>query len=748
MKNKVLDIRGMHCASCALRVEKAVGKLNGVKSVSVNYATEKGTVSFNSKELQLSTIKEAVEKLGYTVLNTETSNNTEEDKKYRQKEIQTLYIKFIVAIVFAIPLFYIAMTPMLNIVWLPLPSWLNPIANPLIYALVSLIMVIPIMIAGYQFYTVGFKSLFNLSPNMDSLVAIGTTAAFIYSLYNTWLVSLGNVESVHYLYYESAGVIITLILLGKLLEVVSCRRTGEAIKKLMGLTPKTAILIQNGIEKEIPLSEVKINDVLMVLPGNKIPVDGKIIVGQTSIDESMLSGESIPVDKNIGDNVYTASINTTGNIQIIAEKIGSETVLAQIIKLVEDAQSSKAPIAKLADVISGYFIPIIMTLAVLVGIAWFLGTGDFNLAITTFTTVLIIACPCALGLATPVAIMVGTGVGAESGILIKSGEALESACKTQVVVLDKTGTITKGKPVLTDILTTYNQEDSLLQIVASVEVKSEHPLAQAIVDYAKNKGLNLFEVESFQAIIGFGIEAKVNKKDVLIGNAKLMLDNNISLNNFIVDSARLANEGKTPMYISINKELAGIIAVADVIKDSSKIAIESLHKIDLKVIMLTGDNKKTAQAIAKQVGIIEVLSEVLPKDKAEKIKELQDKGYKVAHVGDGINDAPSLMQADIGIAIGSGTDVAIESADIVLMRSDLMDVVKAIELSKKTVNNIKQNLFWAFAYNIIGIPIAAGVLHLFGGPLLNPMFAALAMSLSSVSVLLNSLRLKNFTKRV
>jgi Cu+-exporting ATPase len=598
-----------------------------------------------------------------------------------------------------------------------------------------------------KFYTIGFKALFQRSPNMDSLIAIGTTAAVLYSIYNTFQIAAGHFMAVDALYFESAGVIITLILLGKSLEAVSKGRTSEAIKKLMGLAPKTAVILENGQEKEIPIDEVEIGDVILVKPGDKIPVDGTVTGGHTSIDESMLTGESMPVDKKEGDPVYAASLNTTGVIQFKAEKIGSDTALAQIIKLVEDAQGSKAPIAQMADIVSGYFVPVVCVIALLAGIGWYFGTaGDLKFALTIFISVLVIACPCALGLATPTAIMVGTGKGAENGILIKGGEALETAHKINTIVFDKTGTITEGKPKVTDVLVAGSvSKDRLLQLTASAERGSEHPLGQAIVLGAKESGLTLLDAEQFDSLTGRGIKARLEGEDILAGNRKLMDEQNISLAGMEEISDKLAEEGKTPMYVAINGELAGIVAVADVVKESSRAAIERLHKMGIEVAMITGDNKKTAAAIAKQVGIDRVLAEVLPQDKSNEVKKLQSENRKVAMVGDGINDAPALAQADIGIAIGSGTDVAMESADIVLMRSDLMDVPAAIDLSKHTIRNIKQNLFWAFGYNVIGIPIAAGVLHLlFNGPLLNPMFAAAAMSLSSVSVLTNALRLKRF----
>lgn len=740
-----IPIGGMTCASCAQRIEKVIGKLDGIDSVSVNLATEKATVAYHPQTVRLSVIKQAIEKIGYKALEVSKTDAADEDRARKQKEIKTLWTKFIVSALFSLPLLYIAMVPMITIVRLPFPGGLDPMKYPLIYALIELLLVIPVIGVGYKFYTVGFKALLQRSPNMDSLIAIGTAAAVLYSIYNTWQIAIGGFGAVQSLYFETAGVIITLILLGKSLEAVSKGRTSEAIKKLMGLAPKTAIIIQDGIEKEIPIDEVEIGDVIVVKPGSKIPVDGTVLDGHTAIDESMLTGESMPVDKKAGDSVYAASLNSNGTIRFRADKIGSDTALAQIIKLVEDAQGSKAPIAQMADIVSGYFVPIVCVIALVAGIAWYIAMRDVEFALSIFISVLVIACPCALGLATPTAIMVGTGKGAENGILIKGGEALETAHKINTIIFDKTGTITQGKPSVTDILTTAGiQADYLLQVTAAAEKGSEHPLGQSIVQDAQDKGLELPKVDSFEAIPGRGIEAKISDLGILAGNRKLMDERGISMLELEEASDRLASEGKTPMYVALDGKLAGIIAVADTVKKSSKAAIESLHKMGIEVVMITGDNQKTAAAIARQVGIDRVLAEVLPQDKSNEVKKLQNEGRKVAMVGDGINDAPALAQADIGIAIGSGTDVAMESADIVLMRSDLMDVPTAINLSKRTIRNIKQNLFWAFGYNIMGIPIAAGVLYLLGGPLLNPILAAAAMSLSSVSVLTNALRLKRF----
>ena len=748
-----LKIGGMTCASCAKAIERAVNKLDGIDSINVNVATEKATISYDASKLKLTQIRNTIEKAGFKVLEKSGTKDSsvDEDKIRKEKEMKTLFTKFLVAVGFSIPLFYIAMGPMVPSPigpW-PVPDFINPMTNSLNYALIQLVLVIPVMIAGNKFYTNGFKALINKSPNMDSLVAIGTLAAFLYSLYTTFQMATSNMvagHEHHQLYYESAGIIIALILLGKYLESRSKGKTSEAIKKLMGLQPKTAIIIKDGEEIETPIEEVEVGDIILVKPGSKIPVDGIVVEGNTSVDESMLTGESIPVEKNVGSKVTGASINKNGSIKFRAEKVGADTALAQIIKLVEDAQGKKAPIAKLADTVSGYFVPIVITIAIVTALLWFtIGGKGVEFTLTIFISVLVIACPCALGLATPTAIMVGTGKGAENGILIKGGEALELSHKIDTIIFDKTGTITEGKPQVTDIVVTNNvDKDYLLKIAASAEKGSEHPLGEAIVRFGEEKNIEFMKVEKFKAIPGHGIEVTIDNKNILLGNKKLMDDRKISLGNLSNKSDELAMQGKTPMYIVLENELGGIIAVADVVKESSKRAIEKLHSMGIKVAMVTGDNKKTANAIAKEVGIDIVLAEVLPQDKSNEVKKLQQEGKFVAMVGDGINDAPALAQADIGIAIGSGTDVAMESADIVLMRSDLMDVPTSIKLSKETIKNIKQNLFWAFAYNTVGIPVAAGVLYMFGGPLLNPMLAAAAMSLSSVSVVTNALRLKKF----
>ncbi|WP_268833036.1 heavy metal translocating P-type ATPase [Tetragenococcus halophilus] len=742
------DIEGMTCASCVQAIEKSVGKVEGVQEVAVNLATEKMNVSYDEDAINAGDIIKAVQDAGYQAA-VESDKVSSDDADKKQKQMKDLWLRFLGSAIFALPLLYIAMGPMLPFGGLPIPEFLDPVQHTVTFTIVQLALTLPVVYLGRSFYTVGFKSLFKGHPNMDSLIAIGTTAALLQGIVMTALLVMGRVE-VHHghpdLYFESAAVILTLITLGKYLEAVSKGKTSDAIKKLMGLAPKTARVIRNDKEVEISIDEVVTDDIVVVRPGDKIPVDGELVDGSSAVDESMITGESIPIEKQVGDKVVGASINKNGSFYFKATKVGKDTTLSQIIKLVEDAQGSKAPIAKLADKVSGVFVPIVIALAVLSGLAWFLlGQESWVFALTITISVLVIACPCALGLATPTAIMVGTGKGAENGVLIKSGDALEGTQKVQTIVFDKTGTITEGKPIVTDIIN-YNgyDEEAVLTLAASAETGSEHPLGEAIVESAKDRGVTLQTVKDFQSIPGHGIQVAVEGQTVLLGNKKLITENNIDTLDAQEVSDRLANEGKTPMFIAAGGQLIGIVAVADTIKENSIAAIDKLHHMGLQVAMITGDNKRTAEAIAKQVGIDRVFSEVLPEDKANEVEKLQNEGLHVAMVGDGINDAPALAQANVGVAIGSGTDVAIESADIVLMRSDLMDVPTAVELSRATIKNIKQNLFWAFAYNTIGIPIAMGILYLFGGPLLNPMFAGAAMSLSSVSVLLNALRLKGF----
>ena len=738
MRDYTFKVEGMSCSACANRVERITKKIDGVESANVNFATEKLTVRVDAEKVRYSDIKLAVDKAGFKLIKEEDQIKEVSKKK---DESKILLNRFIFSLIFTVPLLIISMGHMVG---MPLPSIIDPMKNPLNFALVQLVLTIPVMVAGYKFYKIGYKNLFKLSPNMDSLIAIGTSAAVAYGLFAIYKILNGETHYAMHLYFESAVVILTLITLGKYLEAVSKGKTSEAIKKLMGLAPKTATIIKNGKEVSIPIEEVIVGDIILVKPGEKLPVDGEIIEGSTSIDESMLTGESIPVEKNIGSTVIGASINKAGFIKYKATKVGKDTALAQIVKLVEEAQGTKAPIAKMADIIAAYFVPTVMALAIIAAVGWLIAGESTVFALTIFISVLVIACPCALGLATPTAIMVGTGKGAENGVLIKGGEALETTYKIDTIVFDKTGTITEGKPKVTDIICNGIKEEEVLVLAASAEKGSEHPLGEAIVREAEDRSLEFKSLEHFKAVPGHGIEVTIEGKDILLGNRKLMIENNINIESLHVESDRLATEGKTPMYIAINNKLSGIIAVADTVKENSKAAIEELKKMNVNVAMITGDNKKTAEAIAKSVGIDIVLAEVLPEDKANEVKKLQKQNRKVAMVGDGINDAPALVQADVGIAIGSGTDVAIESADIVLMKSDLKDVVTAIRLSKATIKNIKENLFWAFGYNVLGIPVAMGVLHIFGGPLLNPMIAAAAMSFSSVSVLLNALRLKKF----
>jgi Cu+-exporting ATPase len=683
----------------------------------------------------------------------------------RRRQIRALWTKFIVSACFALPLLYLAMAPMLPGQPLPFPAALDPMTNPLPYALSELVLALGCVAVGYRFYVVGFKALIHLSPNMDSLIALGTAAAVIFSGYNLARIVAGDAMAVESLYFESAGVIITLILLGKSLEATSKGRAGAAIQSLMNLAPRTALVLRNSAPApvEIPVSEVLPGDTVVVLPGSRIPVDGSVVSGSSAIDESMLTGESLPVEKLPGDAVFAATINTTGTLRFVATRVGRDTALAQIIRLVEEAQGSKAPIARLADRVAGVFVPVVCLLALLAAGAWYIAcnlgvvhppmhVGALEFALTIFISVLVIACPCALGLATPVAIMVGTGRGAGLGILIKSGEALERAQAVTQVVVDKTGTVTEGRPTVTDVLTINDDvgdngdgaptakesQRELLRLVAAAEQGSEHPLGRAIVEYARDRGLSLPQPSDFEALSGLGIRAVVEGVAITVGNQELT-------GGASAVAEKLAAQGKTPMFVSFNGCAAGIIAVADVIRPTSAAAVRELDALGIKTTMLTGDNAITAEAIAAEAGITRVVAGVLPERKAGVIRELQDAGGVVAMVGDGINDALALVQADVGIAIGSGTDVALESADVVLMHADLRDVASAIALSRKTMRIIRQNLFWAFGYNVVGIPIAAGLLYLFGGPLLNPMIAAAAMSLSSVSVLTNALRLRGFT---
>ena len=752
MKEK-FDVTGMTCSACSAHVEKSVKKLDGINNVNVNLLQNSMQVDFDEGKTNTEDIIKAVQNGGYNAFiksksgkkDSSTSANTNVDD-----EIKSMKTRLVVSFILLIPLLYIAMGHMLE--W-PLPEILHGEKNALIFAFTQFILVLPIMYVNRKYYTVGFKTLFRGSPNMDSLIAIGSAAAVIYGVYAIFAIGYGlghrDMELVMSfsmdLYFESAATILALITLGKYLETRSKGKTSEAITKLINLAPKTATVVRDGVESEISVEDVIVGDIIIVKPGQSIPVDGIIVEGSSSVDESSITGESIPVEKNVNDKVIGATINKAGFFKFKAVKVGSDTALAQIIQLVEDASSSKAPIAKLADKVSGIFVPIVISIAVIATAVWLILGYPFNFSLSIGIAILVISCPCALGLATPTAIMVGTGKGAENGILIKSAESLEIAHTVNTVVLDKTGTVTEGKPKVTDILSFENfDEKELIKIAASMEKTSEHPLADAIVEKANEDNISLFQTENFTATAGQGISSTINGIKYLAGNLKMMKENKIEIGDFEEQGLLLAKKGKTPLYFSDDKKLLGIIAVADVIKKTSRKAIEEFESMGINVIMLTGDNKQTAEAIKELAGIKEVISEVLPQDKEEVIRKIQSGGKKVAMIGDGINDAPALARADVGIAIGAGTDVAIESADIVLMKSDLLDAVTAIQLSKSVIKNIKENLFWAFFYNVIGIPLAAGVFYTLLNWKLNPMFAAAAMSLSSVCVVTNALRLKFF----
>ena len=745
VKRVELLIEGMSCASCSAAVERAARKLDGVSLAQVNLTTNRGSFEYDPAKVKLFEIKAAIEKSGYVPRDIEGEKTRDLEQTRRECEVRNMRIRLMIAAIFSAPVLYIAMSHMFPGLGIPIPYFMGSHDFPLVFALVQLVLTIPVILAAGHFYTRGFRTLMKGAPNMDTLISIGTGSAFLYSLFATAKIYFGDFAFAQSLYFESAAVVITLVMLGKYLEASSKGKTSEAIKKLMQLKPAMATIEKDGKELEVQLDEVSIGDIVIVRPGSAFPVDGVVTQGISTADESMLTGESMPVEKQQGSEVTGGSINGAGLIRFMATHIGNDTALSKIIKLVEDAQGKKAPIAKLADVVSGYFVPIVLGIAIFSAVAWTFAGKDFNFVLTIFVSILVIACPCALGLATPTAIMVGTGKGAELGILIKGGEALEITQKITTVVLDKTGTITEGKPKLTDIRTyTGISENEALIFCASAEMGSEHPIARAIVDDAKSRGLNLLNPERFQALPGRGIEAIVNGKKILAGNIKLMNENRIDISGSAKDAEMLALSGRTLMYVAVDGCLAALMAAADTVKKSSHDAIEKLKKIGITVYMITGDNRNTALAIAKEVGIDNVLSDVLPQDKAGEIKRLQESGQKVAMVGDGINDAPALVQADVGFAIGTGTDVAVESADVVLMRGDLTEVPIAIALSRATIRNIKQNLFWAFFYNLIGIPFAAGVVYLFGGTLLSPIFAGAAMAFSSVSVVTNALRLKSF----
>lgn len=741
---KQYDVIGMNCASCASSIEKEVGKLNGVSNVAVNLATD--TLQLDG-DVEDELVIEAVNRAGYSASAKQLKTMLEAKKEDSDKQIETenkLKDRVVWSFIFTIPLFIIAMGPMIGLV---LPSIIDLGTQPLNFALIQMMLTIPIMIVNQDIFTSGFRGLWNRRPNMNSLVAIGTGAAFIYGLYATYVIGAhGRLEMVHHLYFESAGMILALITLGSYFEEKATGRTSKAISKLMNLAPNTAnVLLESGETEEVLVGDLKIGDRILVKPGEKVPIDGRVLKGTTSVDESMITGESLPITKNIGDALVGATINTNGTVEVEVTAVGEDTTLAQIVKLIQEAQGTKAPISKLADEVSGIFVPIVIILATLAGLYWyFIAGAGLEFALTIFITTLVIACPCALGLATPTAIMVGTGKGAENGILYKSGEAIETASQVDVVVLDKTGTITNGEPVLTDflLLSESHEEAEVLRDVASLESQSEHPLSTAIVKGYKNKhNESLLEVSSFSALTGKGITGVINNKTYFIGNDRLMNERGIPVDK-MTEFEKLSKDGKTVMFVVQENEMVALIAVADTLKKDAKEGIKQIKQSGREVLMLTGDNHMTASAIAKEVGIENVISEVLPEDKLNHIKVLQEQNKQlVAMVGDGINDAPALIQADIGIAMGAGTDVAIESADIVLMNDDLKSVDKALKLSEYTIQNIKQNLFFAFIYNVIGIPVAMGVLYTAFGLLLSPMIAGLAMSLSSVSVVVNALRL-------
>lgn len=759
MSKERFDVTGMTCSACSSRVEKSVSKLPGTKEISVNVLTGSMQVEFDDSQVSAEDIIQAVEHAGYgaslkndaTKQKSVTNNGKDSVANHMEAELKEMKFRLLVSFLCLIPLMYVSMGHMVN---LPLPGFLSGHENAVSFAFTQFLLCLPVLYVNRVFFSKGFKNLFHGAPNMDSLIAIGSGASLVYGVFAIYRLSYGlghmDMDLVkHYhmeLYFESAAMILALITLGKYLETRSKGKTSEAIQKLMNLAPKTAVVERDGMQVEVPVEEVVVGDVVVVKPGQSIPVDGVIIEGTTSVDEAAITGESIPVEKEVGSTVIAATINKAGFVRIKANKVGDDTTFSQIIKLVEEASSSKAPIAKMADKISGIFVPTVIVIAIVSMVVWLLLGKDFEFALSIAISILVISCPCALGLATPVAIMVGTGKGAEHGILIKSGEALEIAHSIDTVVLDKTGTITMGKPQVTDIylMDRSRKQEEVLGIVSSLEAMSEHPLAEAIVEYANEKHIPSVKVEDFSSIPGKGVEGKVAGKQYLIGNKRLMDERNISISSGEQQVSAYAKEGKTPLLIAEDGKLITMIAVADVVKPTSKRAIESLKQLGIKVIMLTGDNKNTAEAIQKQLDIDTVIAEVLPSDKESKVASLMSEGKKVAMVGDGVNDAPALARADVGLAIGAGTDVAIESADIVLMKNDLMDVVTAIKLSKAVIRNIKENLFWAFFYNTIGIPLAAGVFYTALGWKLSPMFGAAAMSLSSVCVVSNALRLKLF----
>lgn len=729
-------IKGMTCAACSSAVERVTRKIDGVLESNVNLTTGFMTITYEESKVTSEAIIKKVDRAGFH------AELYEEEKKDDDKEddVRKMRYRLICNIILAIPLLYICLGHMVPIT-LPFPAFMDMHKAPLVFAIIQLALTIVILINGRKFYLVGFKSLFKGNPNMDSLVAIGTGSAFVYSLVMTAMIP-SNPANAHNLYYESAAVVVTLVMLGKYLEGRSKNKTSEAVRKLMELAPDKAIVVRNGEQREVPIEQVGLGEIMLIKPGSRIPLDGIILSGSTSIDESMLTGESIPVEKTIGDEVIGGSVNYNGAITAQVTHVGSDTTLAKIVKMMEDAQGKKAPISKVADTVAGYFVPVVIGIAVVAAIIWAVLGYEITFILTIFVSVLVIACPCALGLATPTAIMVGTGLGAKHGILIKSGEALEISHKVNAVVLDKTGTITQGKPAVTNIVSHEISGEELLGLAASCEQVSEHPLGNAIVEEAKEQGIKIREVTEFQSITGQGIQAKVNGKTYYIGNKKLCEKKNIDFGEYEEEATVLANKGQTPMFVSLEGKAIGIVAVADTLKETSAEAIRKIKGLGIEVYMLTGDNKLTADYIGQKVDVDHVLAEVLPNDKASIVEQLQEEGKCVMMVGDGINDAPALVQADVGVAIGNGSDIAIDSGDIVLMKSDLRDVYKAIKLSKATIRNIKQNLFWAFFYNACGLPLAAGLLYAINGMLLSPMIGGFAMSLSSVCVVSNALRLR------
>lgn len=731
-KTNVL-IDGMSCAACARGVERSVSKVDGVLDVAVNLTTNSAAVAYESKQCGLSDIEAAVVRAGFKVVKNQQTANENAAKNEKMSKINLA-----LALAFGIPLFIVSMGSMLG---LKLPNAVSPEIYPARFAILQLCLVIPVLFAGRKFFINGVRAVFHKNPNMDTLVAMGSSSAFIYSLVMTAKIIADKGAHTHHLYYESAGMIITFILIGKMLEAVSKKRTTDAVGKLRSLVPDTAEIIRNGEKMTVKTAEIQIGDIFTVVPGSSVAADGKVISGSTSVDESMITGESMPVGKQVGDVVFGGTLNKNGTVQVEVTAVYGETVLSQIIRSVEDAGASKAPIATLADKISGVFVPSVFAIALLSAVIWALTGKDFAFVLNVFISVLVIACPCALGLATPTAIMVATGKGAQNGILFKGGEPLEALSRTDTVVFDKTGTLTKGDPQVTDVLPVSLSQEELLKYCASAEKNSEHLLGEAIV---KKYDGEYFDVTDFEALSGLGLKANVNGRQVLIGNRELMSKNGI--NESVTESIGepLSNEGKTVVYISIDGDFAGAVAIADVLKDDAAATVKALNGLGIETVMLTGDNRKTANAIASKAKIKTVFAEVLPKDKQNVIIDLQKQGKKVCMVGDGINDAPALVSADVGVAVASGTDIAVESADIVLMNGETESLHKAIKLSQKTLRKIKQNLFWAFAYNTVGIPIAAGLLYAFGGSLLDPMFAAAAMSLSSVTVVTNSLLLRKY----